>query len=238
MNRGLYFGDTEGLAGNLVEGFGVDEILVAQNRLELAGIHFGNKDSFVALEQRSQIAWQRPEVADVNVADIGPADAGALDALLDRAECGAPANDSELSTRSAERDVLLGDEVGDAVDLGFARVGHFLMVGRVIGDLARAIVPLDAADPVGQAGGPGLDPNAFQRLLIPRVRIDAAFGRRLIVKFDGEAFQRRKIRQPPSLRGVGHVAIRQQDDRRHELHGQTHRLDRRTRSSRPGCAPR
>ena len=119
MNCRLYFRDTEGLAGNLAQRLGIDEILVAQDRLELTSIHFGNEDSFVALEKRSQVAGQWPKMADVNVADIGPVGARALHALLDRAERGAPANDGELAAGLSQQNVLLGNEVGDAVDLGF-----------------------------------------------------------------------------------------------------------------------
>ena len=81
MDRRLYFSDTEGLAGNLVERFGVDEILIAQNGLELASIHLGNEDFFIAAQQRTQVAGQWPQMADVDVADIGARGAGAPHAL-------------------------------------------------------------------------------------------------------------------------------------------------------------
>ena len=50
------------------------------------------------------------------------------------------------------------------------------MVGRIVRDLATVEIPLDAADPVGQAGRAWLDPDALQRLGIARIRIDPAFG--------------------------------------------------------------
>ena len=101
-DRRFDFGDTEGLAGNLAERLGVDEILVAQNRLELASVHFGNQDLLIAAEQRSQVAGQRPQMADVDVAYIARRlRAARCTRLLDGAERRAPANDGKLAAGCA-----------------------------------------------------------------------------------------------------------------------------------------
>jgi hypothetical protein len=71
-DRGLDLGDGEGLARHLVERLGVDEILVAQHRLELAGIHFRYETLLVTLEQTPKIFRQRPDVADMDMADVEP----------------------------------------------------------------------------------------------------------------------------------------------------------------------
>ena len=88
----------------------------------------------------------------------------------------------------AERDLLFGDEIGDAVDLGFSRVGHLLVVGGVVGDLAGIVIPLDAADPVGQAGRSWLDPDPLQRVGFARVGVDPPFGRHLSRKIRRRSF--------------------------------------------------
>src|ERR1035438_5862559 len=159
MDSCFNFGNTERLAVNLAQGFGVDEILIAQNGLELPGIHLRNEYSFVALHQRSKIAGQWPHMADMYVADIGARRAGTPNALLNCSERRAPANNGEFAVRSAEGDVLLGNKIGDAVDLGFADLGHLLMVGGVVTDFASIGIPLNPADPVSEAGRAWLDPE-------------------------------------------------------------------------------
>ena len=54
----------------LVERLGVDEELVAQHGLELAGVHLGHEHLVEAREQRAEVLRQRPDVADVDVADV------------------------------------------------------------------------------------------------------------------------------------------------------------------------
>ena len=99
-----------------------------------------------------------------------------------RPEGRAPAHDGKLAARSADFDLLLWDEVGDALDLGFPRVRHLLVVGGIVGDFTARVIALDAADPVGQAGRPWLDPDALQRLGIAHIGIDPPFGRHLVVE--------------------------------------------------------
>src|SRR5262245_56699893 len=104
-------GNLEGLPRHLVQGLGVQKELVAQNGLELAGVHFRNQDALVAAQQRAEVARQRPEVADVNVTDVGTLGTGAPYALLDRSEGRPPAHHRELAAGRPERDILLGNMV-------------------------------------------------------------------------------------------------------------------------------
>src|SRR5688500_9582326 len=98
-------------------------------------------------------------MAEVDVADVGAAAAGAADRLVDRSERRAPADHGQSSALFPETDLLLGEAVGDAEDLVGADVGHRLVVGRGIIDMAGADILLDAADPVGEARRAGLDPD-------------------------------------------------------------------------------
>ena len=150
------FGDVERLAADLVDRLGIDQELVAQHGLELAGVHFRHDDPVEALQQVAQICGHRPDVADVDVGDVGPAAIGAAHRLVDRAVGRAPADHRQLAARAAEADVLVGDRVRDAGDLVRADAGHFGMgLGRIV-DVAGAGCLLDPADAVLRPGVPGL----------------------------------------------------------------------------------
>ena len=62
-----------------------------------------------------------------------------------------------------------GMSVGDAGHLGGPQVDHPLVVDRVVGDVARAVLLLEAADAVLEPGRPGHGPGAGQRLLVAHV---------------------------------------------------------------------
>src|ERR1700744_2581720 len=64
FDRRLDFRDAEGLARHLVERSGIDQELVTQHRLELAGVHLGHENLFVTLEQVTEILRHRPDVAN------------------------------------------------------------------------------------------------------------------------------------------------------------------------------
>ena len=59
--------------------------------------------------------------------------------------------------------------MGDAGDLGRPQPGHALVVGRVVGDVARAVGLLEPADAVLEAGDAGRGPRAGQGLGVPDV---------------------------------------------------------------------
>src|SRR5215469_10884674 len=151
-------GDPEGLSGDFIARLGVDQILVAQYRLQLASIHLWHENALVAAQQRSQVPRQRPQVAQVNVADICATSARARYRLMDRAIGRAPADDGEVAAGLTEGHPLLRDEIGDAVDLGLARLGHLLVIVWLVADVARLEAFLDAADAVREARRSRLDP--------------------------------------------------------------------------------
>src|SRR5262252_846634 len=104
---------------------------------------------------------------------------------MDRAIGRAPADDRELAALLTEGHPLLRDEIGDAVDLGLARVGHFLVVVRLIADVASIKAFFDAPDAVHQARRSRLDPDALQGLRIALKGVDPPFGRDAVVELDG-----------------------------------------------------
>ena len=63
---------------------------------------------------------------------------------------------------------------GDPVDLGLARAGHEVVVGRVVGDVAGPVGLLQAADAVLHAGRAGDRPRPGQRLRVAQVRQELA----------------------------------------------------------------
>src|SRR5688572_8515792 len=106
-------------------------------------------------------------MTEVDMADVGAAAAGAADRLVDRPEGRAPADHGQFSTLGAEADLLFREAVGDAEDLVGADIGHRLMVGRSVIDMAGADILLDAADPVGETGRARLDPDPGELFVAP-----------------------------------------------------------------------
>ena len=67
-------------------------------------------------------------------------------------------------------DCQLGDVRGDSRDLLSADADHEVVVVGVVGDVAGALLLLEAADPVLEAGRPRQRPLAGERLRISYVR--------------------------------------------------------------------
>src|SRR3546814_2836354 len=70
LDGGFDLADPERLARHLVERPRIHQILVAQHRFELSGVHFRHDHLFIALQQRAKVLWQRPDMADVDMADV------------------------------------------------------------------------------------------------------------------------------------------------------------------------
>src|ERR1044072_1235676 len=116
-----------------------------------------------------------------DVAAVAPRPA---DRLVDRAEGRSPADHGEPAARLADADLLVRAGVGDAEDLVGADVGHRLVVGRVVVDMAGADILLDAADPVHQPRAAGPDPDALTLLVAPVGIERLAFRPRPLLEFD------------------------------------------------------
>src|SRR3546814_17051196 len=113
-------------------------------------------------------------MANMNMAHVMPLGAGAADGLMNWSVGRAPAHHRQLAGRIAKAYILLGNIVGDAKHLVTAKLGHRLMVGGRIIDMASADRLFDAADAVQQNGRAGLHPRAGE-LLIAAIRFEAAF---------------------------------------------------------------
>src|SRR5579859_105934 len=105
----------------------------------------------------------------MDVADVEALGAHPPDRLMDRPEGRSPADDDKRAALLAQRHRLRRDMRGDAVDLGLACVGHHLMVGRRIIDVAGALGLLDPADPVEQPWRARLDPRPLA-LVVTAIR--------------------------------------------------------------------
>src|SRR5207237_5241689 len=79
--------------------------------------------------------------------------------LMDWAEGRAPADHRQLRAFAADTGLLVGDRIGDAEHLGVAGVGHLLVRGGRVIDVAGAGLLLDPADAVLEARRSGLDPR-------------------------------------------------------------------------------
>src|SRR5581483_5837719 len=109
------------------------------------------------------------------------------------------------------------DVGGDAGDLGGAQARHALVVDRVVGDVAGAVLLLEAADAVLEAGRAGHGPRPGERLLVAQVGpelVGAVGPGALAVGLGGERHadvgQLVDGGQLPRLRPVGQIAVGQQ----------------------------
>ena len=133
------------------------------------------------------------------------------------------------------------DVPGDAGDLRRAGRTMCSWLCGVVGDVAGAVLLLDAADAVHRApacrGWPTDGPGSRRRY----GRTTGAVG---VVRGSGRwrtsarCRQAVDVGQQPRLGAVGQVAVGQQDHRRAVLDGDAGRLDRRRRSTAPGCGRR
>src|SRR3546814_18730546 len=89
------------------------QILVAQHRFELSGVHFRHDHLFIALQQRAKVLWQRPDMADVDMADVAALLPLAEPRLMDRPEGRSPAHDRQPAAGVATANILLG-QIGRA----------------------------------------------------------------------------------------------------------------------------
>src|SRR3954452_13724959 len=100
------------------------------------------------------------------------------DRLVDRAEGRAPADHRKLGAFAAEAYFLVGDRFGDPGNLGGASVGHLLVGGGRIVDIAGAGLLLDAADAMLEPGRAGLDPRTSEVAVAAEGHDPLAFRRR------------------------------------------------------------
>src|SRR5690606_12317019 len=102
----------------------------------------------------------------------------------DRAVRRTPAQHQDLGALSgrAVRVVHHGVRHVDPVHLGLAGAHHVVVVGRVVADVAGAVLLLDAADAVLQAGRAGDGPRAGERALVALERPEhlGAVGQRVV----------------------------------------------------------
>src|SRR3546814_4182076 len=75
-------------------------------------------------------------MADVDMADVAALRPLAAHRLMDRPEGRSPAHDRQPAAGVAKANILLGHMVGDAVHLRLADVGHRLVVGGAIVEVA------------------------------------------------------------------------------------------------------
>src|SRR3546814_1113033 len=54
----------------LVHRLRIDQILIAQHRLQLPGVHLGHDHPVIALQKLAEIGGQRPDMADMDMADV------------------------------------------------------------------------------------------------------------------------------------------------------------------------
>lgn len=103
-------------------------------------------------------------------------------------------------------------------DLGLAGADHEVVVGRVVGDVARAVLLLDAADTVLKTRRAGHRPRPGQGLRVALVGPEhlGAVGQRVVGagrELDAQVREFVDLGNPPRLGAVGQVAVREQEDR-------------------------
>src|SRR5581483_8892290 len=100
------------------------------------------------------------EMGEVDTAVAGP---GPVHAGVDDTPGAAPAEDQQPGALDLV-DLEGRDVLGDPGHLGRPEADHLLVVVGVVGDVARPVLLLDAADAVHEAGGPGGGPRPGQGL--------------------------------------------------------------------------
>src|SRR5690606_21442107 len=121
------FGDLEGLAGNLGNGSRIDQILIADQSLELPLVHLRNDHLAEASKKIAKVARKRPDVAVMDMGDIEAAGAGTPDRLVDRPEGRAPADDHQARARITEADILERRGLCDSIHFLGTKIGHRLV---------------------------------------------------------------------------------------------------------------
>ena len=151
-----------------------------------------------------------------------------LEGAGDRPPGGSPAHHGQVGVGIAGCR-RLRDPVGHGRHPGRPDVDHPLVVGRVVADVAAAVLLLDAADPVHQAGGAGDGPGPDQPVVALKGPEDGlAVGAGAVGlggEGEGDGGQVLDIGDAPGLGPVGQVPVRQHYHRGAVLDGQPHRLD-------------
>ena len=149
-----------------------------------------------------------------------PVAQGLFDGLMDRPEGRSPSHHRQAAGNPL-LDGLLRQVIGHLGDLGGAQVGHGLVVGGIIGDVAGFDVLLDAADPMDVARIARCRPEPGQAVGFP---LPNAVGRRCRGLAVGDGLECVNVGNGPKLRGVGDVAVGEQDHGRHVAQGDAHCL--------------
>src|SRR3546814_21067565 len=93
----LFRSDRKGLPRHLVHWLRIDQILIAQHRLQLPGVHFGHDHPVIALQKLAEIGGQRQDMADMDMADVLALGALSAHRLLNRTNGRSPADPPELA---------------------------------------------------------------------------------------------------------------------------------------------
>src|SRR5688572_21834718 len=109
--------DLEGLALDFRVAFGRGEVAASDQSGELPAVQLGDQHPFEPAEQRAEVSRKRIQVAEMSVGDAKPALAATLDRFANRPVGRAPTEHEQLALVVAVLDLLLGHEVGDALDL-------------------------------------------------------------------------------------------------------------------------
>src|SRR5207247_10959256 len=142
-----------------------------------------------ALEQVSQVRWERVQIAKVEVRDVEPVLPRVADRLLNRAVRRAPAHYGDGAVVGAQRCPLRWDVVRDPGDLHRPGAGHPGVVFRIVGNVPRIVVLLEPADAVLGAGCAWHGPRARQG---HRVAEEGVGGRGGGAEVDREPGERRR----------------------------------------------
>src|SRR5262249_24225317 len=134
--------------------------------------------------------------------------------LVNRSVGRAPAENEQLATVCADRDLLLGYVVGDAGNFGGPGATHLLVVLRVVRNVSGVEILFDAADSVGETGGPGDGPVAGQRGRVSEKRMKPVG---IGAKAHRKARKTVDAGYPPGFGAVRQVTVSEQDDRSHVL---------------------
>ena len=161
----------------------------------------------------------------MRVGDPWPLLAGAANAGRDRPVRAAPAEDEQVRALLVV-DLELGDVGGDPGDLARADPHHQVVVVGVVGDVARALLLLQPADPVLEAGRAGERPLARERAVVAHVREETVAVVRLGGELERDVGQVGDVRDEPRLGAVGEVGVGEQEDRRAVLERDPRGLDR------------
>ena len=177
-------------------------------------VHLGDEHRRVAAQHVTEVRRERVEVHEVDVGDLRCRRARRAARRRRSPPTSSPSRGRARRRRRSPWTSIGGMSVGDAGDLRGAEVHHPLVVVGRVGDVARPVLLLDAADAVHEARRARDRPRASERLGIAEVRPEHLGCRRRRTWFGSVGERHGDVGQRRRRRGAATARNRSRGSRR------------------------